>query len=156
MDLFTLVIWMFLLGFLFLALVVFARIYVGRKKSKVIHQLSEDTFAWLSGEVRHNKLVVKDAKFDLTNCKAYQIRTATGFKPLYITSYGRNRPLQVKGDYLEAEQLSPAIVKGMGNIEALGFLVKASVGKMNRTTIVFSIMAFAIGLLLGIVAMKVM
>lgn len=156
MDLVTLVVWMFLIGFLFLSLVVFLRIYIERRKSRVLHQLSEDTFAWISGEVKHNKLNVKNAKFDLTNVKAYQVRTATGFKPLYITSYGRNRPLQVKGDFLDAEKLSPDLVKSMGKIEALDFLVKATVGKVNRTTIVFSIMAFVIGLLLGIVAVKVM
>jgi len=156
MDLFTLIIWMTLIGFMFIAVIIFARIYAGRNKSKVMHQLSEDTFAWLNGEVKHNKLVVKDAKFDLTDVKAYQIRTATGFKPLYITSYGKNRPLQVDGDSLKSDDLSPQTIKDMGNIEALGFLVRASVGKINRSTIVFSVMAFVMGLLLGIVAIKVM
>lgn len=155
MDLLTLVVWMFLIGFLFVSIIIFARIYLGRKKSRVLHQLSADTFAWLKGEVKFNKLHVKDAKFDLTNVKAYMVRSATGFKPFYITSYGRNRPLQVKGDYLVAEKLSPKIVQDMGKVEALGYLIKASVGRLNRTTIIFSVMAFIMGLLLGIVAMKV-
>ncbi|KXH75939.1 MAG: hypothetical protein AM326_08220 [Candidatus Thorarchaeota archaeon SMTZ-45] len=156
MDLVSLVVWMFLIGFLFMSMLILARILFSRKKAKVLHQLSGDTFALLNGEIKFNKLNVKNYKFDLHGIKSYMLRTATGFKPFFITSHTRNRPLQIKGDWLESEKLPPSTIQSMGKIEALNFLIKSSMGRLNLTTIIFSVMAFVIGLLLGIVGMSTM
>ena len=141
-----------LFSFTFVFFIVFVMVYLGREKSKVLHQLSDGTFAMASGSVDKNKLFVKKLKFDLEDIKVYIIRTLFGYKPLYITSWGRSKPLQIKEGYLEAEKLTPDQIKSMGELESLKQLFTAKVrsaGGMNRITVIFSVMAFVMGTLLG-------
>jgi hypothetical protein len=151
-DIGTVVIWAVLIGFSTIILVLLGRILIDRNKSRVLHQLSDGTFALIAGEVEKNKLKAKNKTWDLKDIRVYNLRTMFGFKPFYITTHGRNKPLQIKGDFLESEELTPEQVRGLGELSVFDSLIKAKIrgAQSSRMIIAASIMSFMVGLLLAL------
>ena len=149
MDIVEFVLFMVLIGITFVSIIILLRMVKDRDRSKVLHQLSDKTFAMISGTVKGNKLEAKNLKFDLVDIEVYNLRTLWGFKPFYVTSHGRNRPLQIKGGFLTSDDLDPETVKALGKIETLKQLISAKVrgGQSSRAIIAVSVMMYIMGLL---------
>lgn len=150
LDIWTIVIWAVMIGMMMLCLIILLRIIKDRDKSRVLHQLSDGTFAIITGSVKDNKLKAKNKKFDLKDIRVYALRTFFGFKPFYITSHGRNKPLQIEGQFLKSEELTPNQVKELGELSILDKLLQAKVrgGKSDKVIIAVAIMSFIMGVLL--------